>query len=294
MILCASISHSLCDGIGASQFLNAWAQLTKNPNSNLTITPSHDRRILKNREPPQVNFLHPVYIRNPTNPNPKQSLLRLFLSKPLVTTSFTFGVDEINCLKKQCTTSSFNKITTFEVVIAHMWRSFVKSGDLPLSQSLKLSFTFNFRKKMKLPEGYYGNGIVLVCAESTVKDLVSANNLDHCVKLVQQAKDSVDEEYVRSTIDVLKDKTVIPDHSLALVISQVRHLGLEDVDFGVGKPLHLSDPLDGKPFCTILPVIGDPKTVRVCISLPETMEVKFQHYMREIENWDRYEYKMPI
>ncbi|RHN78762.1 putative omega-hydroxypalmitate O-feruloyl transferase [Medicago truncatula] len=193
-----------------------------------------------------------------------------FLSKPPVTTSFTFGVNEINCLKKQCTTSSFNKITTFEVVIAHTWHSFVKSGDLPLSQSLKLCFTFSFRKKMKLPERYYGNGFVLVCAESTMKDL-----------------------YVRLTIDVLKDKTVITDCSLALIISQVRQLGLEDVDFGEGKPFHLS-PYAGKLFCIFLPVIGDPKAVRVCISLPKTMEGKFQRYMREIENWDKYEYKMPI
>lgn len=72
---------------------------------------------------------------------------------------------------------------------------------------------------MKLPERYYGNGFVLVCAESTMKDLVSANKLDNCVKLVQQAEDSVGEEYVRLTIDVLKDKTVITDRSLALIIS---------------------------------------------------------------------------
>lgn len=95
------------------------------------------------------------------------------------------------------------------------------------------------------------------------------------------------------TIDVLKDKTVITDCSLALIISQVRQLGLEDVDFGEGKPFHLS-PYAGKLFCIFLPVIGDPKAVRVCISLPKTMEGKFQRYMREIENWDKYEYKMPI
>ena len=108
---------------------------------------------------------------------------------------------------------------------------------------------------------------------------------------MQQAEDCVDEEYVRSTIDVLKDKTLITDRSLALLISQVRQLGLEDVDFGEGKPFHFSA---GEWDCMFLPVIGDPKAVIVCFSLPKTMAEKFQHYMTEIESWNKYEYKMPI
>ncbi|GAU20430.1 hypothetical protein TSUD_12490 [Trifolium subterraneum] len=89
-----------------------------------------------------------------------------------------------------------------------------------------------------LPEGYYGNGFVLAGVESMVKDLVAANNLDHGVKLVQKAKASVNEEYIKSTIDVLKDKKVIHDGSISLYVTQWNRLGLEDVDFGEGKPLH--------------------------------------------------------
>ena len=145
---------------------------------------------------------------------------------------------------------------------------------------------------MKLPEGYYGNAFVLASAESTVKDLVAANNLDHCVKLVQQAKAGVNEEYVKSTIDVLKDKTLVPDGSLSLLVTQWTRLGLEDVDFGEGKPLYTS-PTATQFYCLFLPVIGDPKAIRVLFSVPKQMVEKFQHNMTEIDNWDKYEYKLP-
>lgn len=41
-----------------------------------------------------------------------------------------------------------------------------------------------------------------------MKDLVVANNLSYCVKLVQQAKtNGVDEKCIRTMIDLLKDMT---------------------------------------------------------------------------------------
>ena len=98
-------------------------------------------------------------------------------------------------------------------------------------QTVKLLFSANIRKKVNLPEGYYGNGFVLACAESTVKDLVVANNnISHGLKVVQHAKANLDNEgYIRSMVDLLEDKTVRVDLSTSLVISQWSRLGLEDV-----------------------------------------------------------------
>jgi hypothetical protein len=143
---------------------------------------------------------------------------------------------------------------------------------------------------MKLPQGYYGNAFVLTSAESTVKDLVATNNLDHCVKLVQQAKASVNEEYVKSTIDVLKDKTLVPYGIVCLLVTQWNRLGLEDVDFGEGKPMYTS-PTATQFYCLFLPVIGDPNAIRVLFSVPNYMVEKFQRNMTEIDSWDKYEYK---
>ncbi|XP_027368183.1 fatty alcohol:caffeoyl-CoA acyltransferase-like [Abrus precatorius] len=284
MILCTAINHCLCDGIGTSQFLHAWAQLTKDPKADLTIVPFHERHVLKPREPPEVNFPHPEYTR--TKPTCQVDLLKLMQSQPLVVTSFTFDHSEVLRLKKQCV-PSLKCNTTFETIAAHTWRSWVKSLNLCPTLTVKLLFSVNVRKKVNLPEGYYGNGFVLACAESTVKDLVADKNLRHGLKLVQQAKCALEDDgYIRSMVDLLEDKTVKMDVSRSLVISQWSRLGLEDVDFGGGKPLHMG-PLTSDVYCLFLPVVGNANAVRVLVSVPESVVESFRYHMMEKESWEK-------
>lgn len=122
-----------------------------------------------------------------------------------------------------------------------------------------------------------------------MKDLVTAN-LHHGVKLVQQAKAQLCDDYVRSMIDLLEDKTVKTDLSASLVISQWAKLGLEELDFGEGKALHMG-PVTSDVYCLFLPVIGDSDAVRVLVSVPERVADKFGYYMtefldKEINNGD--------
>lgn len=125
---------------------------------------------------------------------------------------------------------------------------------------------------------------MLACAETTVKELVNAN-LHSGVKLVQRAKSSVTDEYVRSVVNLLEDKTVKTDLSVSLVISQWSKLGLEDLDFGEGKPLHMG-PITGDIYCLFLPVIGDFNAVRVLLSMPESVVDKFEYYMNAFTGWE--------
>ncbi|CAK9148218.1 unnamed protein product [Ilex paraguariensis] len=282
MILCTAINHCLCDGIGTSQFLNAWAHLTTKPGSNLPINPFHSRHVLKPRKPPQTTTTHTEFTKTvPDKYSPQSDLtLNQYLqSQPLVPTSLIFTPSQILHLKRQCVPSL--KCTTFEVLASHTWRSWVKSLDLSPSFNVKLLFSVNVRRRLKteMPQGYYGNGFVLGCAEATVKDLVAAN-LRSGVKLVQEAKASLTDDYVKSVIDLLEDKTVKTDISSSLVISQWSKLGLEDLDFGEGKPLHMG-PLTSDIYCLFLPVIGDFHAVRVLVSLPESVVNKFEYYMKE-------------
>lgn len=114
----------------------------------------------------------------------------------------------------------------------------------------------------------------------------SDDNFHHVVKLVQQAKGDLSEECVRSMIDLLEDKKVRTDLSTSLVISQWSRLGLEDVDFGEGKPVHMG-PLTSDVYCLFLPVVGDAKAVRVLVSVPESVVERFQGYMMMNESWEK-------
>ncbi|XVF73803.1 hypothetical protein PTKIN_Ptkin13bG0011000 [Pterospermum kingtungense] len=165
-------------------------------------------------------------------------------SQPLVSTPLTLTLFHILGLKRQCVPSL--KCTTFEALAAHTWRSWVRSLDFSPSLIVKLLFSVNVREKLipKLPQGYYGNGFVLACAETAVTDLVSVN-LHHGIKLIQQAKSCLTYGYVRE-----------------------------------GKPLHMGS-LTSDIYCLFLPVVGNFDAVRVQVSVPECVVEKFDNYMKD-------------
>ncbi|OWM80867.1 fatty alcohol:caffeoyl-CoA acyltransferase-like [Punica granatum] len=280
MILCTGINHCLCDGIGTSQFLHAWAHITANRNIDRPPTPFHSRHVLSPRDPPEITSRHPVFTKHATGEHNYDLTLHL-QSQPLVPVSVAIPPSFIQRLKRLC--SPMLKCTAFEVLASHTWRSWARSLGLPPMLHSKLLFSTNFRKKLfpPLPDGFYGNGFLLACAECAVRDLVgSSDNLHHSVRLVQEAKLAVTEEYVRSVVDYLEaDRSARPDLSASLVISEWSRLGLEEVDFGSGTAACMG-PLGSDVYCLFLPVAGEAESVRVLLSLPESAAEKFEYYMR--------------
>lgn len=274
MILSTAINHCLCDGVGKSQFLHAWAHVTSQ--SNLvrpSIPPFHSRHVLTHQGPTKIHCAHPQYTKTP-RANWHVDITKSLQSQPLITSSSIFTTSQILRLKPS------SNCTTFETLASHTWRSWIRSLDLPPSLHVKLLFPVNIRSKVcpKIPQGYYGNAFVLGCAEASVNELAVADDLNGVVRLVQNAKSIIDDDYVKSTIVLLEDKSLQADLSATLIITDWSKLGLQDLDFGAGKPLHMS-PLVSDVFCLFLPVIGDVKAVRVLVSVPANVVEKFEYYM---------------
>nr|XP_043608152.1 alcohol acyltransferase 9 [Erigeron canadensis] len=281
MILCTAINHCLCDGIGTSQFLHAWAHLTSKSTDNVPIIPFHSRHVFKLRSPTShLPSIHPAFVKNVTN-NPNivdgLSLNQYLQSQPLVPASLTYTASNILHLKSKFVPSL--KCTTFEVLASHTWRSWVKSLDLAPSLEVKLLFSMNIRNKVipEIPKGYYANGFVLACAKTKVKDLVNGN-LYPVVKLIQEAKSNINDDSISGIVELLEDKNIKTDLTRSLVISQWSRFELENLDFGEGMPLHMG-PLTSDIYCLFLPVIGDSKAIRVLVSLPKSVVGRFEYYM---------------
>lgn len=276
VILCTGINHRLCDGAGASQFLHAWAQFNAKPSwADLAVAPFHCRHILKPRIPPRTTFSHPEFtVPSSNDPN---LLSELYQSQPLVPVSVTFAPDQILHLKKLCVPSF--KCTSFEALASHIWRAWACAMDLPAALNVKLLFSVNARKKLnpELPRGYYGNGFVLGCAESSVDRLITSN-AHYSVKLIQQAKERVTDGYVRSVIDLLEEKRRMPDLSASLVISQWAKMGLEELDFGEGRPMHVG-PVVSEIYCLLAPVVGDLHAFTMIMSVPQGAAERFEHLL---------------
>lgn len=141
---------------------------------------------------------------------------------------------------------------------------------MPSKQILKLIFSINIRNRVKpgIPSGYYGNAFVLGCAESSVSDLTE-KGLGHISRLVRQAKDRANAGFVRAVVDSVREGRAIPDLTGTLIVSQWSRLGLDKVDFGMGKPAHVS-PICCDRYCLILPRTGDQggDGVKVMVALP--------------------------
>ncbi|XP_068643880.1 alcohol acyltransferase 9-like [Aristolochia californica] len=280
MILCTAINHCLADGLGTAQFLHAWAHMTSKPsNTALPVGPFHSRELLRPRKSPKITEQHPEFTISALSNGRITGPLVDPTNQLVVSTCFMFTPSQILQIKKQCVPSV--KCTSFEALASHVWRAWVRSLGPPPSLRVKLLFSVNIRGRLRpeLPEGYYGNGFVLGCAETTAKDLVGSN-VRHGVERVQDAKRALDDEYVRSMIDLLEERRARPDLSATLVISQWAKLGLEDVNFGEGKPLHMG-PLASEIYCLFLPVIGNPEAITVLMSVPESVADKFESCMQD-------------
>uniref|UniRef100_A0A0E0JJ31 Omega-hydroxypalmitate O-feruloyl transferase n=1 Tax=Oryza punctata TaxID=4537 RepID=A0A0E0JJ31_ORYPU len=249
-ILCTTIAHCVSDAFGAAHFLRAWARAA-------ILRARAPRRALAPRCPPRLAFAHPEYTDASGGDDASavaEASSRLF-APPLSPVSVTFTSAHVARLKELYAPSSLEQCTSFEALAAHVWRAWVRALEPPAFLRVKLLFTMDIRRLVKpeLPGGcYFGNAFVLACAESTAGQL--AASAPHAARLVQETKQRVDDDYVRSVIDLLEVRRgCLPDLAATFTISSLTRQGLEDIDFGAGRPVHFG-PLTSEVYCLFLPI----------------------------------------
>ncbi|KAJ9175923.1 hypothetical protein P3X46_014423 [Hevea brasiliensis] len=275
-------NHCVCDGLGSTELLNSLAELAMSQArfSDLKIKPIWDRHLLDPIKPCRsFSLSHPEFNRVPD----VCGFLARFSNERLIPTSVIFDKRWKNELKRLAVSMSLPgepAYTSFEVVSAHVWRSWARALNLPSNQILKLLFSINIRDRVKpsLPSGYYGNGFVLGCAQTSVKDLTE-KGLGYASKLIKRAKGRVDNEYVRSVIESVSQKRSCPDSVGVLIVSQWSRLGLERVDFGIGRPVQVG-PICSDKYCLILPVQNQTDAVKVMVAIPASGVEKYDYLVK--------------
>lgn len=288
------LSHCLCDGIGGGEFLNSFAELASGRRGvldGLKPAPVWSRHLM-DPTPHSVPCLsnHPEFKKVPDT----CGFVNRFCEERLVPTSVTFDKKCLNELKKIVTgegagglseSESSSPCTSFEVLSAHIWRSWARALNLPSKQVVKLLFSINIRNRVKpmLPGGYYGNAFVLGCAEISVKDLIE-KGLDHATQLVKRAKERVDDGHVREVVESvsLNRGCRCPDSVGVLILSQWSRLGLNRVDFGMGRPVEVG-PVCCDRYCILLPVYeyAERDAVKVNLAVPTSAVDQYLHLLRK-------------
>ncbi|CAK7325894.1 unnamed protein product [Dovyalis caffra] len=276
------LNHCLCDGIGSAEFLNSFAELATSQSrvADLKPRPIWDRHLFDPIKPSRCySASHLEFNRVPD----LCGFTSRFSNERLTPTSIIFDKRRLNELKKLALSTSRPTeltFTSYEVLSAHVWRSWARSLNFPSNQILKLLFSINIRNRVKpvVPSGFYGNAFVLGCAQTSVKDLAE-KGLGYAAMLIKRAKERVDNEYVRSVIESVSQSRACPDSVGVLILSQWSRLGLERVDFGMGKPVHVG-PICSDRYCLILPVHNQNDAVRVMVAVPTSGVVKYEYLVK--------------
>lgn len=280
------INHCLCDGIGSANFLNFFAELATRRRrlAELKPKPVWARHLLNPIAMPLTqrrgNLLnHPEF----SQVTDLAGFATRFSQELLTPTSVLFDKKNLNELKQHAGSKSWlgnQSYTSFEVLTAHVWRSWTAALELPRNQILKLLFSVNVRNRLKpgLPNGYYGNGFVLACAQTSSKELVE-KGLGYGAELVKRAKERVGEEYVRRVVELVSESRAIPDSAGVLILSQWSRLGLDRVDFGMGGPVYVG-PVCCDRYCLFLPVYEQSEAVKVMLAVPTTAVDKYEYLLR--------------
>ncbi|KAF5178452.1 Acyl transferase [Thalictrum thalictroides] len=270
----ASIHHSMCDGLGSTQFFNVMAEYARGA-TQPSLEPVWNRAsLLGPRDPPLVKVPFHEFLCLDKEFSPYD-----VPSQHIVRECFDVSDESLDRFKGFLCEESGSNFTTFEALGAFIWQARVKASKIHEDAKVKFAYSINIRKILKpaLPFGYWGNGCVTMYAQTTAKELLE-QPLWKTAELINKSKRNASEEYVRSFIDFqeLHYAEGITAGKDVSGFTDWRHLGHSTVDFGWGGPvtvLPLSKNLLGSSeICFFLPYSsankGKKNGFKVLVSLP--------------------------
>ncbi|XP_019181637.1 PREDICTED: methanol O-anthraniloyltransferase-like [Ipomoea nil] len=302
-VLAIRFNHTMMDSQGLVQFLNSVAELGHGGATAPSILPVWERDFLKSRPTPRITCTHrefeesdesktAVFHGKSVDVEKLLKNLRWLFGETLVfgmlilKRSFTFGSRELQAIKDQC----LENCTTFEALTACLWKCRTAALNPHPAATVKLTFLVNVRERLQggtyeLNRGYYGNTFVSVAAATTA-ELLCKNPVAYAAELIREAKNNVNEDYVKSVADlmVLKGR---PKWSVLrnLLIADNTRLGLDEVDFGWGRPMFggVVSVSYGVGYLVPHKRMEDiNKGVLVALALPPIVMGKFQNEIREM------------
>ncbi|KAL8123257.1 omega-hydroxypalmitate O-feruloyl transferase-like [Apium graveolens] len=274
-VLGLCMNHCMFDGLGAMEFVNSWGEIARN--LPMKVVPFLDRSILKARNMPKIEFSHNEFAQI----NDISDTAELY-KEEMHYRSFCFSPEKLDYLKKKALEDgTLEKCTTFEALSAFVWRARSQALKLNPDQQTKLLFAVDGRSRFNppLPEGYFGNGIVLTNSLCSSGELVE-NPLSFTVKLVHEAVNLVTDTYMKSAIDYFEVTRARPSLDATLLITTWSRLAFHTTDFGWGEPV-LSGPvaLPEKEVILFLSHGNMRKSINVLLGLPASAMKSFEESM---------------
>ncbi|XP_050269787.1 spermidine coumaroyl-CoA acyltransferase-like [Quercus robur] len=285
-IIGMGMSHSVCDGFSAGQFLQALAELASGENEP-SVKPVWERERLV-VTPTEEPFQSPV-------DNTSIATSPYFPTTDFLHECFYVGGESIKRLKmslmEECGSQNLNEsFTTVEALASYVWRSRFRALKLNSDGKILFLLTVGIKKRLNppLPDGYYGNAFTEENIVLTGGELNEAP-LSKIVKLIKDTKKvASNSDYIMHSLVVLerfREVNIKFKAGGALMdFTDWRQLGLLDIDFGWKVPINIvpvpMNMIGYEDLCMFSPpsnVYPSKKDgVRVFISLPRAAMAKFK------------------
>lgn len=229
--------HSICDGLGAAQFLNAVGELARGLEKP-SMEPVWHRDFFPSLQelPQEASLLQETH--HQIMPVPEYQLEHANIDIPIV---------QINRMKREFQQLTGRSCSAFDVVAASFWRSRTRAiNDFDPNTQVKLVFFANCRKLLDppLPNGFYGNCFFPVTVTASCESLREAFIVD-VVKLIQEAKAKLPLEFGKYLKgEHLNDPFAPSATYTTLFMSEWGRLGFDHVDYRWGPPVHVV-PIQG-------------------------------------------------
>ena len=294
------LSHSVCDGFGASQFLKAVAELSSG-RSEPTVKPVWERELL---------------LGKPT----KESLQELVEDKgtplalsPYLPTSdishecFSIKSEGLKRLKDSLSgtvggtaTNNQESFTTVEALGAFVWRARFRALELNPNGKTLMFLSTGIRKLLNppLPEGYYGNAFISTVVELSGKDLNEQPLVKTAELIKERKRATLDGDFVKKYIDTLetlistRKNVKFPAIGALMVLTDWRNLDLVEQRIGfVWEAVNVTAlPWDMFGYVDLVFILPPSKFdgsmkggVRIMVSLPRPTMAKFKEEISALD-----------
>ncbi|XP_010426168.1 PREDICTED: spermidine sinapoyl-CoA acyltransferase-like [Camelina sativa] len=297
MTIGMTYSHTVCDGVGMTQFSQALLELASGK-IQPTVIPVWDRDRLTSSQisgnigsddkNPKLVYLE----KASSSDTPTEDMVRETLN--ITSEDITKFKNIIMEAENDLTNKKIKKnmvITTVEVLAAYVWRARCRAMKLNPDKTTVLMISVGIRNTMDppLPKGYYGNAFVIAFVALTAKEL-SETPMSRLVKLIKDAKREAVEncylwEQLREMENTMKLKLASKEicGGEIMMMTDWRHLGMHQDVWGSLVNIIPLVPMTLAFLCILLPsskaVPGKSGGVQMLITLPRDAMAKFKEEM---------------
>lgn len=279
MVVGFTAHHLVADGNATSNFLVAWGHAARG--LQISPLPFCDRTIFSPRNPPQLDFQHRGVEYITRNLKKVYPLIDNGV-EDIVAHKVHFTAEFLSNLKAKTSSMNGSKkpFSTFESLLAHLWRAITKARGLNGSETTHLRISVDGRARLspRVPNEYFGNLVLWAFARAKVEELLR-EPLPHAAKLLHEAVTNVNDNYFKSFIDFanhkVKEEGLVPNADTEesilwpnLEVHSWLRFPFYDLDFGNGTPyifLPSFSPTEGMIF--LLPSFTGDGSIDVFVPL---------------------------